>query len=97
CGSSKRACAGVCDPCLGTSLAGWGKGCRTARDRCLVRGSATGGMLPPFSSTGLAVVRVAHDLCQRRVAPCPVPRRTPLAQGILPSGGGNIVRLPRSG
>ena len=52
-----------------------GEGHRTAGDRCLVRGAAAGGMLPPFPAAGLAVVRVAHDLCQRGVAARPVHRR----------------------
>ncbi len=36
------------------------------------RGEAAGGVLPPLAAAGLAVVRVADDLCQRRVAARPV-------------------------
>ena len=73
--SAEPAGAGLRDPGLGTSVDGGGEGPRTARERRLVRGAATGGMLPPFPATGLAVVRVAHDLCQRGVAARPVHRR----------------------
>ena len=52
------------------------EGHRTARERGLVRGAAAGGMLPPCAAAGLAVVRVAHDLCQRGACrtPCSSPR-----------------------
>ena len=52
-------------------------------------------MLPPCPAAGLAVVRVAHDLCQRGVAARPVRRRPALADGGLPRHGRTVVRLPR--
>src|SRR5687768_13633387 len=52
-------------------------------------------MLPTFPAAGLAVVRVAHDLRQRGVAPRPVHRRPALAGGGLSRCGGSLVRLPR--
>ncbi len=58
-----------------------------------VRGPAAGGMLPPFPTAGLALVRVADDLCERRVAPCPVHCRRLLAGGGFSRRGGSIVRL----
>ena len=63
--------------------------------RRLVRGAAAGGMLPPLPAAGLAVVRVAHDLCQRGVAARPVRRRPALAGRGISRRGGSVVRLPR--
>ena len=46
-------------------------------------------------AAGLAVVRVAHDLCQRGVAARAVRRRQALAAGGLPGHRTSIVCLPR--
>ena len=46
-------------------------------------------------AAGLAVVRVADDLCQRGVAACPVRRRPALAGRGVSGSGRSIVRLPR--
>ena len=79
-------------------LCGGGReGHRTARDRRLVRGAAAGGMLPPFRAAGLAVVRVANDLCQRGVAARPVRRRRALADEGFLDVAEVVVRLSRSG
>ena len=64
---------------------------RTGRERRLVRGRAAGGVLAPFPTAGLALVRVAHDLRERRVAACPVHCRALLAGGGFPRRGGSIV------
>ena len=63
------------------------------RERRPIRGRAAGGVLPPFPTAGLAVVRVADDLRERRVAPCPVHCRPVLAGGGFSRRGGSIVRL----
>ena len=55
--------------------------------------AAAGGVLPPFPTAGLALVRVAHDLRERRVAACPVHCRSVLAGGGFSRRGGSIVCL----
>ena len=77
--SAEPARASLRDSGLGTSAARRRAGHRTAGAGRLVGGAATGGMLPPLRAARLAVVRVADDLCQRRVAARPVRRRRALA------------------
>ena len=85
----------LCDPGLRASVEHGGSRHRTSGNRGLVGGTATGRMLPSRGAAGLAVVRVAHDLCERGVAARPVRRRQALAPGGLPGHRASIVCLPR--
>ena len=76
---AKPARSSLCDPGVGASVECGGRRHRTSGNRGLVGGAATGRMLRPCPAAGLAVVRVAHDLCERGVAARPVHRRRALA------------------
>ena len=58
--------------------------------------AALGGMLPPFAAAGLAMVRIASDVCQRGIAACAVRGRPVLAERGFWRCGGNLLRFPRS-
>ena len=66
-------------------------------DVARLRGGSTGRVLPTFAAFGLALVRVADDLCQRRFAARVVRRGRALARRGVSFHRGNVVRLPRSG
>ena len=55
------------------------KGIESCRRGGALRRAAAGRMLPPVDATGLALVRIANDVCQCRLAACPVRRRAALA------------------
>ena len=74
----------LCDHGLGAPVGFRGGRHRTAGNGGLVGGRATGRMLPPCRAARLAMVRVAHDLCQRGAAARAVHRRQALARGELP-------------
>ena len=84
CRSAQPPRSSVCDPGVGTSVECGSGRHRTAGNRGLVGGAATRGMLRPCRAAGLAVVRVAYDLCQRGVAARAVHRRPALAEGGIP-------------